>query len=113
MGASSSKQCKYYSEFEAKLPDLNQKVVAVTGCTSGTGLVLAKACVRKNCATVLMLNRESERATAAEKAVKAEVKDSQQCQVVTVPCDLQDFESVQKAADLIKQKYDAIDVLCK
>jgi len=32
--------------------------------------------------------------------------------VETVPCDLQDFESVKAAVAMIKGKYDAIDVLC-
>ena len=32
--------------------------------------------------------------------------------VATIPCDLQDFESVKKAASLIRSKYEAVDVLC-
>ena len=28
---------KWFDDFEATLPDLNGKVVAITGCTTGTG----------------------------------------------------------------------------
>jgi NAD(P)-dependent dehydrogenase (short-subunit alcohol dehydrogenase family) len=112
MGGSSSKPVKYLPEFEDNLPSLEKKVVAITGCTSGTGLVAAKASVRKGAATVLLLNRPSPRAENAEKEVRAQIPEGQATTVETIPCDLQDFDSVRAAAKQIKGKYKAIDVLC-
>ena len=47
------------------LPVLTGRVVAVTGCTTGTGYAVCRAMAQKG-AHVVMLNRPSERATAAE-----------------------------------------------
>lgn len=114
MGVSTSKphdiKTKWFNDFEKTLPSLENKVFAVTGCTSGTGLVAAKALAMKEKTTVLMLNRESDRATSAEAAVK-EVASSTSV-VETIPCDLQSFESVKTAAATIKEKHPAINVLC-
>jgi NAD(P)-dependent dehydrogenase (short-subunit alcohol dehydrogenase family) len=112
MGGSSSKPIKYLPEFEKSLPSLENKVVAITGCTSGTGLVAAKASVRKGATAVLLLNRPSQRSENAEKEIKAEIPEGQATTVETIPCDLQDFESVRAAAKLITEKYEAVDVLC-
>lgn len=102
----------WYPEFVEKLPDLSDKVVAVTGSTSGTGLIFAKTCALKGTKAILMLNRPSERATAAEAQVKECIPDGKTTTVETIPCDLQDFESVRAAANAIKAKYEALDVLC-
>jgi len=59
-----------------------------------------------------MLNRPSDRATAAQEAVQAEVPPDGKTVVETIPCDLQDFESVKSAAATIKKKYKKLDVLC-
>jgi NAD(P)-dependent dehydrogenase (short-subunit alcohol dehydrogenase family) len=126
MGGSSSKPILYLTDFETKLPLLTDKVVVITGCTSGTGLVAAKVMVRRGAAVVLLLNRPSERALLAEQAIRAELgvvpstssssttKSSTTTTIIeTIPCDLQDFESVRAAAALIQSKgYTAIDVLC-
>lgn len=117
MGAAATKESKHYAAFEASLPSLTGKVVAVTGCTSGTGLAAAVCAARKQAQAVLLLNRPSERAAAAEELVRQEVMKSSSSGgtttvVETIPCDLQDFASVQAAADLIKKKYDKLDVLC-
>jgi NAD(P)-dependent dehydrogenase (short-subunit alcohol dehydrogenase family) len=116
MGASATKESKYYSEFErVNVPSLQGKVVAITGCTTGTGYIAAQCAARKGAQTILMLNRSSERATAAEATVKEQIpKDgsSNPTVVETIPCDLQDTASVQEAIRIIKSKYDKIDVLC-
>lgn len=114
MGVSSSKphpiETKWFPEFESKLPSLEGKTVVVTGCTSGTGYIVARTAARKGAETVLLLNRPSERATKAEASLKAEVTTNTKFE--TIPCDLQDLESVQQAANTIKSKYEAVDVLC-
>jgi NAD(P)-dependent dehydrogenase (short-subunit alcohol dehydrogenase family) len=116
MGISSSKHTDvksvWFDDFESKLPSLEGKTVAITGCTSGTGLVVAKTCARKGAQAVLLLNRPSPRAVAAEVEVKHQVPDGASTVVETIDCDLQVFSSVKNAASQIKSKYDALDVLC-
>jgi NAD(P)-dependent dehydrogenase (short-subunit alcohol dehydrogenase family) len=113
MGSSESKpQTKYFADFKEGLPSLAEKTVAVTGCTSGTGFVLARTSIEKGAKNVLLLNRPSERATSAENELKAFIQAGSATTVETIACDLQDFESVKSAANLIKSKYEAIDVLC-
>jgi NAD(P)-dependent dehydrogenase (short-subunit alcohol dehydrogenase family) len=114
MGNTATKESKYYPEFErSEIPTLHGKVVAITGCTTGTGFVAAQCAARKGAEAILMLNRSSERATAAEKAVKEQIpKEGTPTIVETIPCDLQDLSSVEEAIRTIKSKYDKIDVLC-
>ena len=54
------------------------------------------AAARKGAALLLLLNRASERATAAEAQIAAEAPAG--TEVVTVDCDLQSFASVRAAA---------------
>lgn len=114
MGVSGSKprdvKTQWFTEFEPTLPSLEGKTIAITGCTSGLGLIVAKTAARKNADHVLLLNRPSDRAQKAEQEVKDVVTGK--TVVETIPCDLQDLESVRSAATLIKSKYEAIDVLC-
>ena len=116
MGIFSSKHTDvksvWFDDFESKLPSMEGKTVAITGCTSGTGLVVAKTCARKGAQAVILLNRPSPRAVAAEAEVKHQVPDGAGTVVETIHCDLQDFSSVKNAASQIKLKYDALDVLC-
>ena len=51
-------------------PSLKDKNIAITGCTSGTGLVAARFVAEKGAKTVFLLNRPSERAEKALAAVK-------------------------------------------
>jgi len=117
MGVSTSKPhpiaTKWFPEFEQNLPTLDGKTVCVTGCTTGTGFIVARTAVRKNASNVVLLNRSSDRATKAEELLHDEIKSSSSSsKVETISCDLQDFESVKEAAKTIQSKYDAIDVLC-
>ncbi len=88
--------------------DMSGRVVAITGTTSGTGYVCARELAKLG-ATVLLLNRESERATAALERLQADVPSGR---FEAVPCDLQSFASVRAAAEAIKRKHDRLDVLC-
>ena len=87
--------------------DMSNKVVAITGTTSGTGYVCAREVAKKR-ATVILLNRKSER---SEQAYQQLVKDVPSGIFDPIDCDLQDFNSVSNAIDTIKSKYDVIDVL--
>lgn len=89
---------------------MSGKVVAVTGCTSGTGLVLAMVCAEKG-ATVVLLNRPSERAETALHMIQKRVKNT--ALVTSVPCDLADFASVSDAGRQLTETFGecGIDVL--
>lgn len=98
---------KHFPAFIKTLPKMMRKTVAITGCTSGTGLILARTCGDLG-ARVVMLNRPSERAKAALLQLTQQKIDA-----VLVPCDLQDFENVRAAATMLKTMCPAgIDVLC-
>ncbi len=88
--------------------DLSNKVAAITGTTSGTGYVCARELARLG-ASVLLLNRESERAVTALNKLKEEVPEGK---FESITCDLQDFSSVRKAIEVIRTKYDRLDILC-
>ncbi len=87
--------------------DMTGKVAAVTGTTTGTGFVCARELAKKG-ATVLLLNRESERSKSALQQLQEAVPNGN---FDAVACDLQNFESVRQATDTIKSKYDKVDVL--
>ena len=86
---------------------MTNKVVAITGTTSGTGFVCARE-VSKKGATVILLNRKSERSQNALKHLQDSVPDGN---FDSIDCDLQSFDSVRNAIETIKSKYEVIDVL--
>lgn len=88
--------------------DMTGKVVLITGTTSGTGYVCAREMAKLG-ATVLLLNRASERSSSSLKKLQGEVPGGA---FQPITCDLQDFDSVRKAAEQVKSKHDKIDVLC-
>lgn len=87
--------------------DMTGKVVVITGTTSGTGFVCARELAKKG-STLILLNRQSQRAEAALEELKEAVPSAQ---FDAIECDLQDLSSVRKAIEAIKAKYDVIDVL--
>lgn len=117
MGISSSKpreiETQWFHDYEKTLPSLEEKSVCITGCTTGTGYVVARTAVRKGAKNVFLLNRNSSRAKEAEESLKAEATSaSSSSNIETIPCDLQDFESVKSAISTIKSKLSSLDVLC-
>lgn len=88
--------------------DMAGKTVAITGTTSGTGFVCARELAKAG-ATVILLNRESDRAEAALIDLQAELPSAK---FDAVTCNLQDFGSVRAAIATIKERYDVLDVLC-
>ncbi len=87
--------------------DMTGKVVAITGTTSGTGYVCAREVARKG-ATVILLNRDSERSKKSYQQLLEEVPSGK---FDPIACDLQNFDSVKNTVKEIKAKYDTIDVL--
>jgi NAD(P)-dependent dehydrogenase (short-subunit alcohol dehydrogenase family) len=87
--------------------DMTNKVVAITGTTSGTGFVCAREVAKKG-ATVILLNRESERAKKSHQQLLESVPSGK---FDLIACDLQSFESVRNAMKVIRSKYQKVDVL--
>ena len=101
-------ETKFYTDLLKALPDQAGKTFAITGCTSGTGAVLAAGLVSKG-ANVIMLNRPSTRAKAAHEKLQAAAAKPEQ--VVHIDCDLQNFESVRAAGKAIVALGVALDGL--
>ena len=59
IGFAEEKRDVIYSKYLSSLPDYSGKVIAITGCTSGTGFWTAMAASKKNAALIIMLNRIS------------------------------------------------------
>ena len=97
----------------ADLPSMAGKVVAVTGCTSGTGKIFAQVCARKG-AKVVLLNRESARAAEALKDITEVAKAAGAPVPSAIPCDLTSFKSVHAAGEKLQAEFreSGIDVLC-
>jgi NAD(P)-dependent dehydrogenase (short-subunit alcohol dehydrogenase family) len=87
--------------------DMTNKVVAITGTTSGTGFICAREIAKKG-ATVILLNRSSERSQTSLLQLKEAVPGAN---YDAIDCDLQNLSSVRKAVENIMSKYDVIDVL--
>jgi len=87
--------------------DMTNKVVVITGTTSGTGFICARELAKLG-ASLVLLNRKSER---SEKSLQ-ELKDSVPgASFIAIDCDLQNLSSVKEAISSIKSNYDVIDVL--
>ena len=87
--------------------DMTNKVVAITGTTSGTGFICAREVAKKG-ATVILLNRKSERSEQAHKLLLEYLPEGK---FDPIDCDLQSFESVLSAMETIRSKYAVVDVL--
>lgn len=86
---------KHYPALIASLPDQSGKTIAITGCTSGIGLILARTVAEKG-AQVIMVNRPSDRAVKALAEVRATGAEAH-----LVPCDLLSFASVRAAGGMM------------
>ena len=87
--------------------DLTNMVIAITGTTTGTGYVCAREVAKKG-ASVILLNRKSDRSEKSLKQLQESVPNGD---FTAVECDLQNFKSVKDAVNTIKAKYDVIDIL--
>ncbi|OJJ16770.1 short-chain dehydrogenase [marine bacterium AO1-C] len=100
-------ESKLYPHYLKAFPTMAGKTVAITGCTSGTGLVLAHICGGLG-AKVMMLNRTSKRAEKALEQLQNKGVEAQ-----WIPCDLLSFGSVRWAAEQLKTFCpQGLDVLC-
>lgn len=108
MAEKTQPRTKYFTDLVSTFPSMAGKTVAITGCTSGMGLVLAKTCARLG-ARIIMLNRPSHRADGALR----EMHDMG-AEAVLVPCDLSSFSHVRAAGEILRRDFagTGIDVLC-
>lgn len=100
----------WFPDFVDALPAMQGKRVAITGTTTGTGYIAAEVCARKG-AEVVLLNRDSTRATEAVKALRSSCPNAV---FVSIPCDLQDFASVRTVKAAFESHFGAsaaLDVL--
>ena len=94
-------QPKWYPEYIKTLPTMDEKIVAITGTTSGTGYITARTALILG-ATVIMMNRKSTRSDKAMEQLMEEFPDAKLSQI---ECDLQSFESVKAACEQLLQEY--------
>jgi NAD(P)-dependent dehydrogenase (short-subunit alcohol dehydrogenase family) len=87
--------------------DMTNKVVVITGTTSGTGFVCARELGKKG-AKVVLLNRKSTRSDSALQQLREAAPEAM---FDAVDCDLQDLSGVRSAIASIRSKYDVVDVL--
>lgn len=86
---------QHYHRLIETMPDQSGKTIAITGCTSGIGRILAHTAAAKG-ARIVMLNRPSARADAALAELKAAGAEAQ-----LITCDLLSFASVRAAGPLL------------
>jgi NAD(P)-dependent dehydrogenase (short-subunit alcohol dehydrogenase family) len=86
-----------YVESDDCFASLDEKVVAITGTTTGIGVAIAKVAIVKEARMILLLNRESERSKKSEEELKKLVTN-EKTEIKSIACDLQSIESVKKAA---------------
>ncbi|MCI5074921.1 SDR family NAD(P)-dependent oxidoreductase [Oricola sp.] len=108
MPAHQTPATRHYHDLVGGFSAMTGKTVLVTGCTSGTGLVLARTCGDLG-ARVVMLNRPSERADRALKLLHDAGANAS-----LVPCDLASFDSVRAAGAVLRESLAerGVDVLC-
>ncbi len=83
--------------------DLTGKSVVITGGSRGLGLELAREFASKGARVSLLARNEDELRRAAA--------DMHGADVITVPCDVRDAESVRRAIDAVMSERGAVDVL--
>ncbi len=99
----------YYDDVVNALPSMAGKTIAITGTTSGTGKVAASTMAARG-ARLILLNRKSERASAALAELKSNYPEAD---IQGIDCDLQKFSSVRQAATAVLALCpDGLDVLC-
>lgn len=92
---------------QADIPELNGKVVIVTGANSGLGFESSKTLTEKG-ATVVMAVRNMEKGEQAQAGI---LKEQPEASLDLMKLDLASLESVDEFAAAFKAKYDRLDIL--
>jgi NAD(P)-dependent dehydrogenase (short-subunit alcohol dehydrogenase family) len=90
-----------------QIPDLNGKVIIVTGSNTGIGFQAAREFSRKGAETILACRNEIK----AIKAIGTIKKEIPEAKVRYLPLDLGSLRSVQQFAENIRNQYSRLDVL--
>ena len=86
--------------------DLTGRVAAVTGSSSGLGVSMAKALAGQGASIVLLARRKEKLEAVAE-----EIRSTYGVEVLPVPTDVTNEESVKAAAAAVKEKFGKVDIL--
>jgi NAD(P)-dependent dehydrogenase (short-subunit alcohol dehydrogenase family) len=86
---------------------LKDKIVLITGATSGIGKVAAVALAKEG-ATLVLTSRDRAKGDSVKKEI---IKLSGNKKIDVMPCDLSSFKSVSNFCIKYKSKYDRLDVL--
>lgn len=89
------------------IPDLNDKVVIVTGGNSGLGFYSVRDMAAKG-AIVIMASRNPHKAKAAITEIKTKLPDAK---VEHIPLDLADLDSIRQFAEKFRNQYMRLDIL--
>lgn len=103
---------KYFAEYVKSIPSMQGQLLAVTGATEGgLGFIAAHTFVQKG-GSVLLLNRDSERAEKAVDMLKQDLVGD--ATVTHISCNLTSFRSVRAAAAAVSAAVPAtgLDILC-
>ncbi|MGW4770822.1 oxidoreductase [Nocardia sp. NPDC004278] len=92
---------------EADMPDLTGRVAVVTGANTGLGFETARA-LAERCATVVLACRNLGKATDAAERIAVRVPGAT---IDTITVDLASLASVRAAAEVVRSRYDRVDLL--
>jgi len=87
--------------------DLKNRIVIVTGATSGVGYALTEALLRKG-AYVVMLNRDE---TKSQNAIEKLKNETGSTSIDFIKVDFSSMDSIKAAAEEFKKNYKRLDVL--
>ena len=88
--------------------ELTDKTLAITGSTGALANELVKTLAKLN-ANLVLLNRHKEK---TDKQIKELLSINPNIKIEFIECDLEDFESVKSATEILKQKHIDILYLC-
>ena len=91
----------------ANIPDLQGKIIIVTGANSGIGFDTAKEFARKGAQTILAC-RDMDKAREALDTIKAEIPGAT---VEIMELDLASLKSIKSFANAFKEKFNHLDIL--
>lgn len=86
--------------------DLKDQVAVVTGCSTGSGVQMAKALANQG-ASIVAIARRKEKIEAVSK----EIAETYKVKTLAIQCDITDTEKVNAAIDEVLKEFGRIDIL--
>lgn len=87
------------------MTELKDKIIWITGASSGIGEALAYACLEEYATIIISARREEELKRVADYPIKGSKS------IFILPLDLEHTEEIQKSVDMIVKRYGRIDIL--